>query len=149
MVSTSAISYSVFFSILFVVCLSLVSVIFPALIVTIASPYQTNLDPLEAGPLAIPLVISNSVLIGVGLAYYKRKLPTYVNKPIELILNYEVSKRITIIVAIIMLAIYIGFSIPELTVNEEEQVGDYQVLKQALELWPFGDSDDLYVKEQN
>lgn len=48
-----------------------------------------------------------------------------------------------------MLAIYIGFSIPELTVNEEEQVGDYQVLKQALELWPFGDSDDLYVKEQN
>lgn len=149
MVSTSAISYSVFFSTLFVVCISLVSVVFPALIVTIASPYQTNLDPLETGPLAIPLVIANSTLIGVGLAYYKRKLPAYVSKPIEFILNFEVSKRITIIVAIILLAIYIGFSIPELTLNEEEQVGDYQVLKQALELWPFGDSDDLYVKEQN
>lgn len=149
MVSTSAISYSVFFSTLFVVCISLVSVVFPALIVTIASPYQINLDPLETGPLAIPLVISNSVLIGIGLAYYKRKLPASVSKPIEFILNFEVSKRITIIVAIILLAIYIGFSIPDLTLNEEDQVGDYQVLKQALDLWPFGDSDDLYVKEQN
>ncbi|MBI2006345.1 MAG: hypothetical protein HYS75_03625 [Nitrosopumilales archaeon] len=149
MVSTSAISYSVFFSTLFVVCISLVSVVFPALIVTIASPYQTNLAPFEAGPLAIPLVIANFVLIGVGLAYYKRKLPTSVSKPIESILNFEVSKRITIIVAIILLAIYIGFSIPELTLNEADQVGDYQVLKQALDLWPFGDSDDLYVKEQN
>jgi len=149
MVSTSAISYSVFFSTLFVVCLSLVSVIFPALIVTIASPYQTNLDPLETGPLAIPLVIANFVLIGIGLAYYKRKLPASVSKPIDSILNFEVSKRVTIIIAIILLAIYIGFSIPELTLNEEEQVGDYLVLKQALDLWPFGDSDDLYVKEQN
>ena len=149
MVSTSAISYSIFFSTLFVVCISLVSVVFPALIVTIASPYQTNLDPFEAGPLAIPLVIANFVLIGTGLAYYKRKLPASVSKPIESILNFEVSKRITIIVAIILLVIYIGFSIPELTLNEEDQVGDYQVLKQALDLWPFGDSDDLYVKEQN
>jgi len=149
MVSTSAISYSIFFSTLFVVCISLVSVVFPALIVIIASPYQTNLDPLEAGPLAIPLVIANFVLIGTGLAYYKRKLPASVSKPIESILNFEVSKRVTIIIAIILLAIYIGFSIPELTLNEEEQVGDYLVLKQALDLWPFGDSDDLYVKEQN
>jgi len=149
MVSTSAISYSIFFSTLFVVCISLVSVVFPALIVTIASPYQTNLDPFEAGPLAIPLVIANFVLIGTGLAYYKRKLPASVSKPIDSILHFEVSKRITIIVAIILLAIYIGFSIPELTLNEEEQVGDYLVLKQALDLWPFGDSDDLYVKEQN
>jgi hypothetical protein len=149
MASVSAISYGIFFSTLFVVCISLVSVIFPALIVTIASPYQTNLDPLETGPLAIPFIIVNSILIGIGFAYYKRKLPASVTKPIEFILNFEVSKRIAIIVAIIMLAIYVGFSIPELTLNEEEQVGDYEVLKKALELWPFGDSDDLYVKEQN
>jgi hypothetical protein len=149
MVSTSTISYGVFFSTLFVVCISLVSVIFPALIVTIASPYATNLDPLETGPLAIPLIITNSILIGVGIAYHKRKLPTSVRKPIEFILNFEVSKRVAIIAAIILLAIYIGFSIPELTLNEEEQWGDYQVLKQALALWPFGDSDDIYVKEQN
>lgn len=143
------ISYVVFFSTLFIVGLSLVSVIFPALIVSIATPYEINLDPFEVGPYAIPLLVSNSILIGLGITYYKKKLPTQVSKPIEFVLNYEVSRQITIIVGIVVLAIYIGFSIPELSLNEEDQVGDYQVLKQALELWPFGDSDDIYVKEQN
>lgn len=149
MVQASAISYGIFLSTLFVVGFSLVSVIFPALIVTMASPYQINLDPLEIGPLAIPLVITNSVLIGIGLAHHKRKLPASMTKPIEYILNLEVSKRVTIIAAIILLAIYIGFTAQELTLIETEQSGDYLILLQALELWPFGESDDIYIKEQN
>lgn len=149
MVNNSIISYAVFFSTLFIVGLSLVSVVFPALIVKIASPYEINLNPFEIGPSAIQLLVANSILICIGIAYYKRKLPKTVSKAIEFILNYEISKRVAIIAGIIILAIYIGFSVPELRLNEEDQAGDYQVLKKALQLWPFGDSDDIYVKEQN
>ena len=147
--NTSVLSTAVFVSTLFVVVFSLVSVIFPALIVKAVSPYEINLDSFELGPSAIQLIIANSILIGIGLAYYKRKLPKNISKPIEFILNYEVSKRVAIIVGIIMLAIYIGLSIPELSLDEEIQYGDYLILKKALDLWPFGDSDDIYVKEQN
>ena len=149
MQTTSILSTVVFVSTLFVVAFSLVSVIFPALIVKAVSPYEITLNSFELGPSAIPLIIANSILIGVGFAYYKRKLPKSVSKPIEFILNYEVSKRVAIIVGIIMLTIYIGFSIPELSLDEEVQYGDYLILKKALDLWPFGDSDDIYVKEQN
>ena len=145
----TVLQYAIFTSTLFVVGLSLVSVIFPALIIKIVSPYEINLEYFELGQSSILFLIANSILIGIGLAYYKRKLPKNVITPIEFVLNYEVSKRIAIIASIIMLVIYIGFSIPDLWVSEEEKTGDYLILKKALDLWPFGDSDDIYVKEQN
>ena len=33
--------------------------------------------------------------------------------------------------------------------NEEEQWGDYAILKSALEIWPDGESENIYVEEQN
>jgi len=145
----SVLSTAVFVSTFFVVALSLASVVFPVLIVKAVSPYEINLDSFEFGTLTIPLIIANSILIGIGIAYYKQKLPKHLVTPIEFILNYEVSKRVAIITGVTMLAIYIGFSIPELNLDEEIQYGDYLILKKALDLWPFGDSDDIYVKEQN
>jgi len=47
------------------------------------------------------------------------------------------------------LSIYVGLSIPELSLNEADQWGDYAILNSALEIWPFGQSDSSYVTEQN
>ncbi|MBI3253623.1 MAG: hypothetical protein HYZ56_02740, partial [Nitrosopumilales archaeon] len=105
MQNKSVLSYSIFVPTLFIVGLSLVSVIFPALIVKLASPYEINLEFFELGTSAIPLLIANSILICVGFSYYKRKLPKNISKPIEFILNYEVSKLVAIIVGILLLAI--------------------------------------------
>ncbi len=45
---------------------------------------------------------------------------------------------------------YIGLAAPELSLDEGEAWNDYNaVLLPALEIWPFGQTDDVYIQEQN
>ena len=145
---SNILTYAAFFSTIGIVLFSLVSVVFPALIAS-SVLQDVESDPFEVGLLAVPLFIANIILFGIGFLYYKKKLPSIFQNSIKLILNFEISKKITLVVGIIFLAIYIIFSVGELSLNEEEQYGDYRILKTALELWPFGETDDLYVTEQN
>jgi len=46
--------------------------------------------------------------------------------------------------------VYIGLSAPELSLDEGADWADYDaILIPALEIWPFGQTDDVYVQEQN
>lgn len=143
----SFISYVVFFATLVVVCLHLTSIIFPALIVTVASPHENDLNPLEIGSLAVPLFIANILLLGIGYVYYKKKLPSIIHKGINYVLTFELSRKSTLIVAVILLSIYIGLAIPELTIDESTWP-DYKVFEEAQKVWPFEESSDPYVAEQ-
>lgn len=145
---SNILTHAAFFSTIGIVLFSLVSVVFPALIAS-SILQDVESDPFEVGLLAVPLFIVNIILFGIGFLYYKKKLPSIFQNSIKLILNFEISKKITLVVGIIFLTIYIIFSAGELSLNEEEQHGDYRILKTALELWPFGETDDLYVIEQN
>jgi len=129
--------------------LSLVSIIFPALIISLTSVHESELDPFEVGPLAFPLLVSSFILFGCGLVYYKKRLPTTVSKPIEYFLNFEISRRIAFLAALVLLSIYIGLTVGELSLNEEEQWPDYVVLKEGLKIWPSGESENVSIKEQN
>ena len=142
-------SYVVFLFTLAIVLLNLISVVFPAFMIASVNPYPSDLNTFEIGPLATPLIAANAILIGVGLAYYKKKIPSNIYKLIKSFLNFEISKKVTLIIAIIILAIYIGLSVPEISINEADQWPDYQILKRGLEIWPSGESDDIYVREQN
>ena len=142
-------SYAAFFFTLAIISLNLISVVFPAFIITSINQYPSNLDPFELGPLAIPLIGTNVVLLGVGFAYYKKKLPQNIHKHIESVLNFEISKKIALIAGIIILAIYVGLSIPELAINEADQWPDFRILNDGLKIWPSDESSDIYVREQN
>ena len=139
----------VFLSTLAIVLLSLVSVVFPALIITLVRTYDTGLEPFETSPLTLPLMISNSLLLGIGILYYKKRLPGIIYKPIRYILNFEIKGKIALIIGVILLSIYIGFSISELSLNEADDWADYEVLEKGLAIWPYGETDNVYVKEQN
>ena len=89
------------------------------------------------------------MVIALGFVYYKKKLPDQIYKCIKFVLNFEISKRTTLIILIIILIFYIGFSVNELSINEDGQWSDYEVLKNALKIWPSTESDDIYVQEQN
>ncbi len=145
--SGNILSYVVFLSTLSVILLSLVSVIFPALIIRTVSPVETGLDPFESGPW-VPLLISNVILFGFGIGYYKKRLPKKFSQTVEFVLNFEISKKTALIIAITLLSIYIGLSVGELSLNEEEEWVDYIILKEALKTLPFGEHEDVYVKEQ-
>jgi hypothetical protein len=85
----------------------------------------------------------------LGFTYYKKKLPDKIYDCIKFLLNFEISKRVTLILIITILVFYIGFSVNELSINEDGQWEDYQILKRALEIWPSTESDDIYIQEQN
>ena len=144
------VSYVVFFAALIVVLLTLTPVIFPALFSSVFGMYAENLDAFELGHQSIFLIVSNVVIFGFGIAYYKKKIPSLVQDAVEKIRTFEIPKRVAIISLAIILCVYIGLSAPELFLDEAKDWSDYQkVLLPALEIWPFGQTDDVYVQEQN
>jgi len=144
------VSYVVFFAALIVVLLTLTPVIFPALYSSVFGMFTENLDAFELGHQSIFLIVSNVVIFGFGIAYYKKKIPSLVQDVVEKIRTFEISKRVGIISLAVILCVYIGLSAPELFLDEGEAWNDYNaVLLPALEIWPFGQTDDIYVQEQN
>ena len=144
------ISYAVFICTLVVVLLILTPVIFPALFSSFFGMFSENLNPLELGHQSALLIVSNIVIFGFGIAYYKNKIPSLLHDIFEKIRTFEISKKVTIISLIVILGIYVGLSSPELLLDESEQWADYNaVLAPALQIWPSGESNDVYVKEQN
>jgi len=99
-------------------------------------PYTTNLQPFESSVWLVPIVSSNSILLVIGFAYYRKRLPLQIYKGIEFVLNFEISKKTALLTGIIILVFYIGFSLPELAIDEATQWDDYQDLKSGLDIWP-------------
>ena len=143
-------SYAVFFGTLIVVLLILTPTIFPALFSSYFGMFGENLNTFESNNQSVFLIVSNIVIFGFGIAYYKKKIPSLAYDLVEKIRTFEISKRVAIISLAIILGVYIGLSTPELFLDESKQWSDYKViLLPALEIWPSGQSDDIYVKEQN
>ena len=147
--SSKILYHLVFFTTLSIVVFSLFAIIFPSFLMTTFYPYTTNLQPFESSVWLVPIISSNSILLVIGFAYYRKKLPLQIYKGIEFILNFEISKKTALLTGIIILVVYIGFSLPELAIDEATQYGDWGLLESALEVWPSTDSDNIYINEQN
>ena len=140
-----------FFTTLSVVIFSLFAIIFPISLFTIFYEYHldASLNPFEPSVWLVPIVSSNFILIAIGFAYYRKKIPLQIYKGIEFILNFEISKKTALLVGIIMLVIYIGFSLPELAIHEGTQWDDWKSLEAALDTWPSTDSTLPSINEYN
>ena len=148
--NSQKVSYVVFFATLIVVLLTLIPAIFPALYSSVFGMFTENLNAFELGYQSIFLIVSNVVIFGFGIAYYKKKIPSLVQDVVEKIRTFEIPKRVAIISLAVILCVYIGLSAPELFLDESKSWNDYQkVLLPALEIWPFGQTDDVYIQEQN
>ena len=133
---------------LIVVLLMLAAVIFPAIYHSSFGNFPTEFEtPFELGHNATLVIIINIVIFGFGFIYYKNKFPLITTK-IDQIRTFEISKKVTLIVLLIILGTYTGLSSPELFLDESQQWGDYLLLEDALRLWPDGKTDNLYVSEQ-
>ena len=134
---------------IFFTSLTVLTMIFPALFSSTFGIYSENLNPMEIGIYAIPVLLSNIVLLIFGFYYYKNKLSPSLISGINAVRSFEITKKTSLIVLIVIFAIYIGLSTPELFLDESLQWGDYGVLTDALKIWPFGESENVYVQEQN
>jgi len=123
--------------------ISLVSVVFPALIIRSVSPIETApISPWEPGALAAPFIIINLILLGVGLAYFKNKFPALISKSIKFIFNFEVSKKIAFIVLVGMLSIYVSASIWDL--DEVENWFDTEAVIEKAENWDLEEFTKIF-----
>jgi len=110
------VSLIVFLATISIVLLSLTSVLFPALILRTLGGFDDNvgIDPFEPGSLAYPFLITNFIIFGLMLLYYKKKLPTIITKSIKFIFNFEVSSKLAFFVITIIIGIYIVVNLDEL-----------------------------------
>jgi len=134
---------------IFFVSLTVLTIIFPSLFSSIFGKFSTNLIPYELGIFGVPVILSNLALLIFGITYYKKKLPSSLSNSINRIRTFEIPKKPTLIILLIIFGIYIGVSTPELFLDESKQWGDYGILEDALKIWPDGESENIYVEEQN
>ena len=136
-------------STIFFVTLAIITVVFPSLFSSIFGQFSTGLIPYEVGILGTPIIISNIVLLSFGILYYKKKFPNNILSFINKLRSFEIPKKPTLIILLIIFSVYIGVSSPELLLDESKQWGDYEILEDALKIWPDGQSENIYIEEQN
>ena len=134
---------------IFFVSLTIISIIFPSLFSSVFGKFSDNLIPYEVGTLGVPVILSNLGLLFFGIIYYKKKLPSSISNSIDKIRIFEIPKKPTLIILLIIFSLYIGISSPELLLDESKQWGDYEILEDALKIWPDGKSENIYIEEQN
>ena len=130
-------------TVIFVICLgivilSIISVIFPALLASMLIGSISEINPFELGIWAIPIILINIFLFFFGFFYYKKKLPNTIQNLFKFILEFEVSKKNTVIIFTIILAIHIGFSINDFYTDEAEFTPDFIAVKELV---------DEYIKD--
>ena len=143
---SSIVSYGIFALSVSIILLCSVSVIFPALIQSTTSefseiPFYTPLvDPFELGGLAIPFVIFNGIILLVGIIYYKK------HYSLNRLFDFDISNKISIIVIVIILSIYIVVTIEEFSI--EESWYDLTYVQDTVKHWGVDDLQrfDVHVK---
>ena len=132
---------------IFVVSFSLISVVFPGLIISIV---DTNLfgETFEIGAMGMPFLIVNVVIFSLIVLGIKLRLPNAFTDVIQKILSFDISKRNSFVILIIILLIYVVVTVNELSIYELNQYGDFLVLEKAVKIWPEQESENKYLAEQ-
>ena len=129
-------SLIIFFFTLSVVGFNLISVVFPVLISGTLKDPEIEINIFELGFLGIPLFVTSLIILAIAVFYYKGKLPNAILRFIVFVRNFEISKKWTVVLIIIVLIPYVIFSIPEFSEYEGDMWGDFKKFGRLVESWP-------------
>jgi len=138
----SLISWAVFLFVISIVIVSLISVVFPALIASNNSTVKAleefgvvllEVDAYQTGIWAGSLLATNFIVFVIAVLYFKKRLPESIAKAINFVFSFEVSKKVAFIALAALLVIYVGASAGELAVEEEWE--DYVGVKKRVDNW--------------
>ena len=121
-------SWIVFLFTLFVVLISLISFVFPALLISVMGSGNVmeetgvsglfKINPYEVGHWAVPLFVVNIIVFTIFVIYRWNKLPSSIKHALESFFSFEISKKTTVVVFLVIMAGYVTFSSMELIENE-------------------------------
>jgi len=121
-----------FFVLITISLLSFNQFILPKFLIELTSDFpSTTQNTFELGLWAFPLLISNSIFATILIIYKFQKNNSF-TRSITSILNFDISKKITLLFLIVIFSIYLAFSIDEFF-YEEQGLGDYNVLLPGIE----------------
>ena len=145
--SNNSIVWLIFSLGIFVVLFSLISVVFPGLIISVVDVNPFG-EQFEIGAMGIPVLIVNFIVFSLIVLGLKHRLPNTFTNIIQKILSFDLSRKNSFMFFLIILAIYIAASANELSTYELSQYGDFMIVESALEIWPEQESENKYVAEQ-
>jgi len=129
---SNLVTWGIFLITFVFIIIALTSAAFPNLFLTSFdgdADLQT-FNPIEVGIWAYPLLITNFIIFGLAILYFKKRLPSKLTSSINFIFNFEVSAKITFLVMTILIGFYIIFSVGELFDGEFQ--ADY---KERVKNW--------------
>ena len=130
----------IYFLCLFISVFSFISLIFPVLIVeTTISDIDREKNLFELGGLAVPLLIGNIIIFSILVLHKIKKLPRRISGIIDFVKNNDISRKVSIVILIVMFGTYIAFSIDEFE-HEEFELGDYIAVKEFAENFDYKNS---------
>ena len=100
-ISSKLVTYAAFLVTLGIVGISVFSVIFPAFIISNTYEFPNDLDPFETSPWTLPIIVSTFSLLTLGFLYKKEKLPIILHSGIKFILNFEISKKLLLLLVLL------------------------------------------------
>jgi len=130
-----------------IIILSISSAIFPGLLISIIGDGEF-LEPFEMSLIGPIIIIVSIIVIALVGLNNRRRLPKLFVEELEKIFSFDLSRKNSLIFLMIILAIYVSISANELSIYELNQYGDFLVVENALEIWPDGKSENIYVTEQ-
>ena len=107
------ISISIFSTAILIALFSFNQILFPKLLIELTSDYHLASENIfELGYWAIPLLISNIMFGIIWFSFKFFKIP--IRKYIKSLLDFDLSKKITILSLIVLFSVYLAFSVGEL-----------------------------------
>lgn len=136
-IKSQTIPWIVFLFSIGIVLISFISVVFPAMIlssdtVIIPGVEPVTPDPFETGIWFGGVIVTSAVIFILAILHHKKKIPT-LSKLFERIFSFETSKKVSLIIMIIILVIYISVTAGELSI--QENLEDYVGIKNRLDTW--------------
>ena len=88
--NSELLSWTVFLVTLLVVLIAITTLLFPALVIRSLGGVEdySGINPFETGIWTFPLLITNFLLLVIGILYFKNKLPKQITKSIKFIFNF-------------------------------------------------------------
>jgi len=137
-ITVPRISFIVFIITLAVISIYVVSLVFPAFIITSVESMNQD-ERFVLGENARPFIITNMILFAIGVFIYLKIIPLKITNAVKFLVSFEVSKRIAVICMIVLIAVYVIFSIEKLGEDELERFADYDNIVNWIEKFPLTD----------
>ena len=107
------------------------SAIFPGLIHSSFSSfssfefYKQIVNPFEVGELGGIIIVSNLIILGIGVIYYKKKMN------LKKLFDFEISNKVAWIIVLVILSGYTAVTVNEISIPEPW--GDFAPIKERIE----------------